>query len=58
MSGKPWKSPVFNKPGALLGVVGGLGVLKGSKGTGWKSNEVVFRGFGVMEVVLLALLEL
>ena len=58
-SGKPWKSPVFNKPGALLGVVGGSGVLKGSKGTGSKSKEVVFEGvFGVIEVVLLARLEL
>ena len=52
------KGPVFYKPGALLGVVGGDGVLKGSKGTGSKSKEVVFGGFWVIEVVLLALLEL
>ena len=42
------------KPGALDGVVGGSGVLKGSKGTGSKLNEVVFEaGLGVIEVVLL-----
>ena len=55
---QPWKRSWFYKPGALLGVVGGDGVLKGSKGTGSKSKEVVFGGFWVIEVVLLALLEL
>ena len=54
---QPWKRSWFYKPGALLGVVGGDGVLKGSKGTGSKSKEVVFGGFWVIEVVLLALLE-
>ena len=39
-------------PGALLGVVGGSGVLKGSKGTGSKLKGVVLEfGFGVIEVV-------
>ena len=40
-------------PGALLGVVGGSGVLKGSKETGLKLKEVVLEddGLGVMGVL-------
>ena len=45
-------------PGALLGVVGGSGVLKGSKGTGSKLKEVVLEfGRGVIEVVDFSWLE-
>ena len=48
-----FKKHHFHSPGALLGVVGGSGVLKGSKGAGsnWK-GVVPEEGLGVMEVVL------
>ncbi len=52
--GQPWSTFI---PGALLGVVGGSGVLKGSKGTGSKLKEVEARGREVTEVVLLDRLE-
>ena len=52
-----FKKHHFHSPGALLGVVGGSGVLKGSKGCGsnWKLGVVALWGFGVIEVVLVRL---
>ena len=46
-------------PGALLGVVGGSGVLKGSKGWGSKLKGVVLEfGRGVMEELDLSWLKI